>query len=78
MNTEQYELPVELPHGLLTPFDAAEILEISVDELATLRLEGKGPAYMAVVRDIVRYHPDVIESYRTAPERDAINFPDGW
>jgi hypothetical protein len=58
-------LPVDIPAGLLTPKDAARELGVSEEYLAELRLAGMGPAYIAIVGEVVRYHPDVIDSWKS-------------
>lgn len=55
------ELPIEV--GMITAEDAAQILNTTVERLAELRLEGKGPAYVAITGDQVRYYEHVIESW---------------
>ena len=57
-------LPVDIPAGLMTPADAAVAMGVTEEYLAELRLAGLGPAYIAIVGEHVRYHPDVIESWK--------------
>lgn len=58
----EYHLPIQ-PEGMIDEFDAAQILEISLDELQQMRAQGRGPAYVAIVHDIVRYYPHVVFAY---------------
>lgn len=77
-NAEEYRLPVELDSSTIDDFQAAQILEISIDELRTMRGRGQGPAYVAVARDIVRYYPDVVVAYADAVVNRDTYFPLGF
>lgn len=72
------EIPITFDASTVGEFEAAQILEISIDELRTMRAEHKGPAYVAVVRDIVRYYPDVVFAYGDAVANQEENFPLGF
>lgn len=74
----EYELPVRLDDSTIDEFSAAQILEISVDELRRMRAESTGPAHVAVVRDIVRYYPDVVFAYGDAVVNQDRYFPHGF
>lgn len=74
----EYHLPVDFDSSSIDEYSAAQILEISVDELRTMRGRGKGPAYVAVARDIVRYYPDVVFAYGDAVVNQDQNFPEGF
>lgn len=75
---EDYTLPVDFDDSTIDEFNAAQILEVSVDELAQMRRDGKGPAYVAVVRDIVRYYPDVVFAYGDAVVNQEKYYPLGF
>lgn len=66
MNTIEDTILDVLPFGLLTPADVARELDTTVEALADLRQAGKGPAYIAVVGDVVRYNAEVIAAYKQA------------
>jgi hypothetical protein len=63
---------------MIDEFDAAQILEISVDELREMRGKGRGPAYVSIVRDIVKYYPDVVFAYGDAVVNEDKYFPLGF
>lgn len=67
---DRYTVPVEFDASTIDEFCAAQILEISVDELRRMRGRNRGPAYVAVVRDIVRYYPEVVFAYGEAVVAD--------
>jgi excisionase family DNA binding protein len=48
--------------NLLTPKQAAEMLQVALRTLATWRYEGRGPRYVKVGRS-VRYRPEDIAKY---------------
>jgi hypothetical protein len=62
------EATVDIPTGMMTTEDAAETLGVSVEYLKDLREKGMGPAYLAIAGDTVRYHPEVIDSWRDGIE----------
>lgn len=55
------QLPIEV--GMITAADAAAMLGTTEERLAELRDEGKGPGYVSIVGDQVRYYDFVIESW---------------
>jgi hypothetical protein len=60
------ELNAVIPFGYLTTEEAGRELGKSVAELTALRDQGKGPSYVAIVGNVVRYNPEVIEAYKAA------------
>lgn len=43
--------------GLLTPDQAAQRLDTTPEDLGQRRREGRAPAYYAITRKTIRYHP---------------------
>ena len=74
----EYHLPVDFDESSIGDFEAAQILEISVDELREMRGRNRGPAYVAIARDIVRYYPDVVFAYGEAVANDKELHPLGF
>lgn len=49
--------------SLLTPAQAADLLQVSMNTLAKWRMDGTGPAYSRVGGKVVRYSTDDIDTY---------------
>lgn len=55
--------------GLLTPDQAAQRLDTTLEDLGRRRREGRAPAYYAITRKTIRYHPgDLHLATSTAPD----------
>ena len=52
-------VPPSVRRGLLTPEEAAALLAVPTSRMKRMRLEGKGPDYIAFGR-VIRYHPQDI------------------
>ena len=52
-------VPPSVKRGLLTPEEAAALLAVPTSRMKRMRLEGKGPDFIAFGR-VIRYHPQDI------------------
>lgn len=59
---------------LLKPVDVAEHLQIDTDRLSKMRIEGTGPAFIKIGKE-VRYHPADVVAFIDASRRTSTRGP---
>jgi predicted DNA-binding transcriptional regulator AlpA len=61
--------------NLLTPQDAAQMLRVSRQHLARLRVEGGGPPFVKLSHRVVAYRPSDVEAWVAARVRRSTSDP---